>query len=1023
MAMPTVERRRALVPAKDTISSLAARAYAEAATQDASMRLAVDVIEGLRGEAAKADDAYRLARRFDAAVGQTVGETLLPVVADLRDRYFDAVADLGTALVVDAQAAGTDGMSTWRGIVAEALGEYRLSICARMTLPASAPDIDEDWRSTVAESVAKARVDEWSDMRAVIGRLLASDIWDRGERAPLLALASQIQTYIVGDLAAARRLADAAMEDGPLDARAIEALATCLHYGDRRDEAEELLIELAEREPDSGIAHSSLGRIAREHEELDVAEERLLAGIRQAPDFSECYTELLELYAMPQLFPERMARIPVIAAQARALDPDSAYKVDLRLGCAYRDNDVPDRAREVLTGAVRAEPGRAQGYVELATLHLKASELDRAREQLDRALSVDPSYSETAAVYAQVAAASDDLEAAVSWSRKEVELTIGNPGRPLATLAVRQHAAGDVEGAWRTAGEAVRADPNDWRLIDTLADIVAERWARSHDDVRRLYADFLDLSDGELSDTYFNLVGNAASYASDHEGAVEAYRSSIAQNPDEPVFHRNLARALRNLERFDEASSELAAAFALDQDETVFRAERAWILNARGYAAYRDGTFEDAREAYAEAVELAPDQAVLQSNLALALVEDLETGARAPRLERAVSALTKAQELTKAQQLPPDPDYGIRLARLQARLARVQRFGELIDVPADTRAITIEFADDLVRRVDAAQEGQTVIPVQIPAMRSRLKERLGFDVPGLLLRPAPDLRSQEYRVKFHGAVRAVGQAVPGHDCVVATRDVLIDKGLAPEDVLERIDPVTGRPCSWAPPDALDAVELDGLERLPDVAMLLRHVEDLVAQEAGAFFGLDAAGDWLDTVRSPRQPSRRTPDAARAAASRTLAASRALRACTNDGIRLDPDVVGVIDVALDELDDASADVLGVEAARRVRASMPERLPRGHQVPVPDWAEAEIASGGPLTASREHELLRALEPDALSHLTVTVVTEAESMRAYLQRLLRDRFDTAVGARLNVLTRAEAAGAARATRSPLPTGEETA
>ena len=40
--MPTVERRRALVPAKDTISSLAARTYAEAATQDASMRLAVD---------------------------------------------------------------------------------------------------------------------------------------------------------------------------------------------------------------------------------------------------------------------------------------------------------------------------------------------------------------------------------------------------------------------------------------------------------------------------------------------------------------------------------------------------------------------------------------------------------------------------------------------------------------------------------------------------------------------------------------------------------------------------------------------------------------------------------------------------------------------------------------------------------------------------------------------------------------------------------------------------------------------
>lgn len=1007
MMTTAVERRGLLVPTVGRISSIASDAYSAAALLEAPMQLAVDVLEPLRREATKADDVYRLGRAFNAAVCKVVGQSLLPIVMGMRDRYLEAAADLVSELVSDASSSNADrGFSEWLRAFGEALGEYQFTMCARLTRPGWLQGIDEEWRSLLASATNHARDERWELVRPTLDRLLETDVWEEGERAPLLAMASLIEIFVLGDLTSARRLADRAIEDAPRHARAAEALAECLVSDNRREDAESLLLGVLESEPDSGIVYAALGRCARVFGDSQTAEEHLLNGMRQAPDFGQIYTELLTLYSAADMFAEREARLPLIAAQGCAVDPDSSYTTQLTLGCAYRDNGAFDRARDVFERAVASAPKQVLAYVELARLFLKQKNIPAAHEQLEKAIALDPTSADTAGTYAELYEAENDLVPAIEWSQAQVNLTVGNPFLELAQLAVRQQAAGEAEAGWRSARQAVDASPNDSRLLDLLSDLVASRWVNSPEDVRQFYARFLDVKGKGFPGVYYNLIGNAAYQMSDDEAAVNEYRSAIEVEPDDPVYHRNLARALRDLGRWDEALSALADAYALDHDETVDQTETAWVFNGRGNAAYDEGDYIEAVKAYERAVQLSPKQAVLRGNLALALLEDIQPGQRLARLERAVDALAPAADLE------PDSDYGVRLAHLQARLARVQRFGELIDTPTEVRPITIEFADDLVPKVDEAQRGQRVFSEQIPAMRARLRARLGFDVPGLLLRDS-FLAENEYRILFFGAIRAAGRAMPDYDCVLAASDVLIERGLSQHELSDAVDPVTGAACTWARPELLDGANLDGLDRRSDVDMVLRHVEDLIRRHAGLFFGLDCAEDWLaaDPLTAASSAAPRSPDADRSVAGRRLALERGLRTCTQEGIILDNVLLKRLQETIGAMAANGGGELGAEATRTARLSLADRLRLRHVHSMPEWAEDILANGRLLSALEEHKVIMDLDPEVQAHHTVTAVTDVTAARPYLQRLLGDRFATLAGGDVNVLTKQEASLVANA------------
>ena len=118
-----------------------------------------------------------------------------------------------------------------------------------------------------------------------------------------------------------------------------------------------------------------------------------------------------------------------------------------------------------------------------------------------------------------------------------------------------------------------------------------------HDaEARRLYADALNGHGIELGTS------------GEHTRAVEAFRGSLAQNPDGSAVRHNLATAL--LDSGDLAGAVAEAGKALEQSPTD-----ASLYNLRGRALAMQGQFTDALVDLEAAVKLRPDDPALREDL------------------------------------------------------------------------------------------------------------------------------------------------------------------------------------------------------------------------------------------------------------------------------------------------------------------------------------------------------------------------------------------------------------------------
>ena len=450
MRRASPERRRRAVPTAERLAQLVADAYADAALAGMSMQRAVDVIEPFRADALSAD-AYLLACSADAAVARVATEPLLPIVSSLRARYFDAVADRLNADIDDAfRVEEESGRQEWLRAFAEALGEFRFSICARLTAPDRA-GLPPDIRSRFAAAIEHARLAQWHLVLPVVKELLAEDSIDDREASLLLAMRCEIEAYAMGDFGAATDTVEDLRRRRPDDSRTAQVSAEVCLYDGHRSEAEELVAGALVRDPHDGGLHGTYASCASQFDDLVEAETRLATGLAEAPDAAELYSQLLALYATPTLFPQRQSRLQVLAAQASAIDEDSAYDNQVALGIAYRDNDSLERARPILEDLASRWPTRTRAHVELVRLHLLAKDDDAAAAALDRAQRIDDRDVGVVTVAAEVARARGDDDAALRWMHRLVEVAIGNPALELAQLAQSQLAASDVSAACATA--------------------------------------------------------------------------------------------------------------------------------------------------------------------------------------------------------------------------------------------------------------------------------------------------------------------------------------------------------------------------------------------------------------------------------------------------------------------------------------------------------------------------------------------------------------------------------------------
>jgi tetratricopeptide (TPR) repeat protein len=219
-----------------------------------------------------------------------------------------------------------------------------------------------------------------------------------------------------------------------------------------------------------------------------------------------------------------------------------------------------------------------------ASLLLAVGRVDEAGPDLERALSLDPSYGEALALQSIIAVVQNDKEKALALAQKSVA---ADPKSASALIArsYAQQANFDLEGARISLQQAVQSNPE-----NTLA------WAR----LAELHMSFADL-----------------------DKALEAAKKAVALDPNLSRTRTVLGFAYLTQVDTDEAKAAFAKAIAFDQSDYLPRL-------GLGLAKIREGDLQEGRREIEIAVSLAPNNSIVRSYLGKAYFEEK----RSPQDER-----------------------------------------------------------------------------------------------------------------------------------------------------------------------------------------------------------------------------------------------------------------------------------------------------------------------------------------------------------------------------------------------------
>jgi tetratricopeptide (TPR) repeat protein len=335
----------------------------------------------------------------------------------------------------------------------------------------------------------------------------------------------------------------------------------------------------------------------------------------------------------------------------RALSTPKAFDAYLRgRGFLYRYDKEGnlDRAMQQFEEAIQVDPGFALAYVGLAEARLTAyrlqsekATLSAAREAVERALELSPELAAAHSILGAVLSEADLPNEAVLQLERAIDLDPKDPAayRELAWVHV---SLGERDRAEQVFKRAIQARPGDWRGYSNLAVFYYD--AQRHADAERLFRKVIELA----PDNHYGYT-NLGAVLTDlgRPGEAEAmYRKAVTLNPTANGWS-NLGVHYILQQQYEKAVPALEEATKL-ASQSGPNDYAIWGNLGDAYL-FSGAPVDRSRTAYLRAIELAErttpaataDRAVLSSILAeyLAKVGD---GARSR--ERIASALEGAPD-------------------------------------------------------------------------------------------------------------------------------------------------------------------------------------------------------------------------------------------------------------------------------------------------------------------------------------------------------------------------------------------
>ncbi|MGD1041844.1 MAG: tetratricopeptide repeat protein [Sedimentisphaerales bacterium] len=162
---------------------------------------------------------------------------------------------------------------------------------------------------------------------------------------------------------------------------------------------------------------------------------------------------------------------------------------------------------------------------------------------------------------------------------------------------------GNAEAALREFKEALRFEPADIRTFYNIGNMLV--LLGRTDEAIEYYSRVLDAKPGD-ADTCIALA-SARIIKGETELALNSYREGLKYHPENTVLRGEFALALLQLNRLDEAITELEQVVKIKADSTTY-------CNL-GIAWTQKGRFSRAMECYAKSIQLKPDNAKARYNL------------------------------------------------------------------------------------------------------------------------------------------------------------------------------------------------------------------------------------------------------------------------------------------------------------------------------------------------------------------------------------------------------------------------
>ncbi len=267
--------------------------------------------------------------------------------------------------------------------------------------------------------------------------------------------------------------------------------------------------------------------------------------------------------------------------------------------------------------AVRGLPRDPSLFTGLAEIHMASGQPDRALEEYQRALSIDPGFDKAHVGSAAIHLARNDQDKALAQLKAAATATPGNREVHLMMAEIYEKKGdqkqADYEYLLGGKPRKTAAAPSALSAPAAAVPVVSPTLDK---DIEGLKA---QLKEQPESVTAYEKLGSLYRSAGRDDEAIAAYREAAHRNSSNSDVYVSLGALYEKREQLDEAVVSYKQAIKVKPDNADARLRLADIRNARGF-------YQEAVEQYSEFLKLKPESPDIQLKLARILARTKEAG-------------------------------------------------------------------------------------------------------------------------------------------------------------------------------------------------------------------------------------------------------------------------------------------------------------------------------------------------------------------------------------------------------------